>query len=99
MRKKASRRGDRHIDFLKCRVVFVFVFIFVEAGLLNCINCNPVPRGTTNHSDEASEKFASLQTDSGPSWIWRSRKAVSQRRCSPTDFFSPAEDALKRRVT
>jgi len=35
----------------------------------------------------------------GSSWIWRSRKAVSQRRCSPTDFFSPAEDALKRRVT
>jgi hypothetical protein len=29
---------------------FVFIFglvIVVEAGLLNCINCNPVPRGTT----------------------------------------------------
>jgi len=33
--------------------------------LFNCINCNPVPRGTGNHPDEASQKFASLQTDSG----------------------------------
>src|SRR6266576_3519554 len=31
----------------QCRVVIFFVFIFLfEAGLLNCINCNPVPRGT-----------------------------------------------------
>ena len=72
---------------------------FVEVGLLNCINCNPAPLGTTNHPAKVSEKFASLQTDSGPSWIWKSRKAMFQRRCSPTDFFSPAEDALKRRVT
>jgi len=33
--------------------------------MLNCINCNPVPRGTTNHPDEVSQKVASLQTDSG----------------------------------
>src|SRR5207237_4010279 len=39
---------------------------FVEARLLNCINCNPVPPETRNHPDEASEKFASLQTHSGP---------------------------------
>jgi hypothetical protein len=35
----------------------------------------------------------------GSSWIWRSRKAVSQRRSSPTGKLSPAEDALKRRMT
>ena len=29
-----------------------FVFLVV-VGLLNCINCNPVPRGTKNHSHEA----------------------------------------------
>ena len=26
---------------------------FVETGLVNCINCNPVPRGTRNHPHEA----------------------------------------------
>jgi hypothetical protein len=29
------------------------------------------------------------------SWIWKSRKAVSQRRSSPKGFFSRAEDPLK----
>ena len=33
------------------------------------------------------------------SWIGKSREAVSQRRSSPKGFFSPAEDALKRRMT
>jgi hypothetical protein len=32
--------------------------------LLKCINCNPVPLGPRSHSDEASQKFASLQNDS-----------------------------------
>src|SRR6266480_169189 len=35
----------------QCRVVIFFVFIFLfEAGFLNCINCNPVPRGTRRPS-------------------------------------------------
>jgi hypothetical protein len=51
--------------FLSVELSLFLFLLFVEAGLLNCINCNPVPRGTTNHPDEASEKFASLQTDSG----------------------------------
>src|SRR5947208_15228704 len=38
---------------------------FVEAELLDCINCDPVPHGTRNHPGEASERSASLQTDSG----------------------------------
>jgi hypothetical protein len=53
MRRKLRRRGDRPIDFLKCRVVIFFGFIFVEVGLLNCINRNPVPRGTKSHLHEA----------------------------------------------
>ena len=53
MRRKASRKGDRPIDFLKCRVVIFLFSFFVEVGLLNCINCNPVPRGTRNHPHEA----------------------------------------------
>ena len=59
-RGKPRRKGDRSIDFLKLRVVI----FFVEAGLLICVFCKPVPRGTRNRL-EASEKFASLQTDSG----------------------------------
>jgi len=50
MRRKAPPQSDPPIDFLKCRVVIVFVFIsFVEVGLLNfAFNCNPVLRGTGN---------------------------------------------------
>jgi hypothetical protein len=33
------------------------------------------------------------------SWTWKSRKAVPQQRSSRNGFFSPAEDALKRRMT
>src|SRR6266849_6530225 len=33
-------------------IIFFFIF-FVEVGLLNCINCNPVPRGARNHPHEA----------------------------------------------
>ena len=66
IKRRLRRKGDRLGEFLQCKVVIFWIFIvFVEAGLLNCINCNPVPRGTRNHPDEASEKFASLQTDSG----------------------------------
>ena len=28
----------------------LFVLLFVEAGLSDCINCNPVPRGTRDPS-------------------------------------------------
>ena len=41
----------------------------------------------------------SLRLIQGSSWFWKSRKRRSQRRSSPTGFFSRAEDALKRRVT
>jgi hypothetical protein len=49
--QKASREDDLPIDFIKRGVVILFL-IFL-AGLLNCINCNPVPRRTKNHSHEA----------------------------------------------
>ena len=65
MRRKASRKGDRPIDFLKRRVVIFFVFIFVEVGLLNCINCNPVPHGTRNHPHEALWNSGLTSADSG----------------------------------
>ena len=42
MRRKASRKGDLPIDFFKCGVVILLSL----GGLLNCANCNPVPRRT-----------------------------------------------------
>ena len=65
MIRKANREGERPIDFLKCRVVIFFVFFFVGVGLLNCINCNPVPRGTRNHPHEALLHSGLTSADSG----------------------------------
>src|SRR5438045_4242587 len=48
MRSKPSHEGDRLIEIRDGVVIFVFIFS-VEAGLLSCSNCNPVPRGTGNH--------------------------------------------------
>src|SRR5438477_213242 len=52
VRNKPYRKGDRPIDFPKCRVVI----FFVEVGFLNCINCNPVPRGTRDHPTRRFEQ-------------------------------------------
>ena len=38
MRRKASRKGDRPIDFLKCRVVIFFVFIFLFSFFVLAFN-------------------------------------------------------------
>ena len=65
----------------------VIVISLAEVGLLSCINCHPVPRGTRNHLHEAhSRSGPHFRLTRGSSWIWKSRKAVSQRRCSPTNF-------------
>jgi len=55
---------------LLCRIIsilFVFVFIFVCLFVcwLNCINCNPVPRGTRNHPHEALWNSGLTSADSG----------------------------------
>ena len=133
MRREPCRKGDRPIDFLKCRVVIFFVFSrLIEAELLNC-DVFIVGSEAVSHSfpkllrrvaekglfssvgylqlfpnraeprDLLTRRFqevaASLRLTRGSSWIWRSRKAVFQRRSSPMGSLSPAEDALKRRVT
>jgi hypothetical protein len=36
IRRKLSRKGDRPIDFLKCRVVIFFVYVFVQVELFDC---------------------------------------------------------------
>src|SRR5438105_1427274 len=52
MRRKQRRKGDRLIEFLAGRVVI----FFVEVGLLNCINCNPVPRRDQEPSSPSALK-------------------------------------------
>jgi hypothetical protein len=42
-----------------------FILFFVEASLLNCINCNPVPHGTRNHLHEALLNGGLTSADSG----------------------------------
>ena len=44
---------------------FMCVDSLVEDGFLNCINCNPVPRGTGNHSHEALLNSRLASADSG----------------------------------
>ena len=64
--------------------------------MVDCINS--VPHGTRNHPDEASEKFASLQTDSGLQLDLEIALNGVSAKVQPHGFFSPAEIALKRRV-
>jgi len=45
------------------------------------------------------EKFASLQTDSGLQLDLEIALSGVSAKVQPHGFFSPAEDALKRRVT
>ncbi len=62
----------------------------MRLDLLNCINGNQVPRGTTNHPDEASQKFASLQTDLGFQLESGDRVKRSLSDIQPCGLFSRA---------
>ena len=86
----------------------IAIFTLVQAVLLQPLPF-PQPERLVRIFDNRGEpgtiltrrfgEAASLRLTRGSSWIWKSRKRRSQRRFSPTGFFSPAEDALKRRVT
>ena len=101
MRARADEKRNRaakatgQLIFLSVELSYCLFSFFVEAGLLNCINCNPVPRGTRNHPDEASEKFASLQTDSGLQLDLEIALSGALSEGPAPRPFSPAEDALK----
>ena len=54
---KLRRGRDKWlIDFLNCRVVIflVFIFLFFEDGLMNCINRNPVSARNQEPSAEGA---------------------------------------------
>src|ERR1700726_1282925 len=92
MKRKQRPAVAGSIEFLRGGIVA----FFVQAGLLTALTAIQfrAEPGTALRGAAAS-----LRLTQGSSWIWRSRQAVSQRRSSPTGFLSPAEDALKRRVT
>jgi hypothetical protein len=68
MKSEARVKGEQLIELLTKRVVIHFVFI-VFGEVVDCIHCNPVPRGTRNHPHEALPKVASLRLTQGSSWI------------------------------
>ena len=83
---------------------FVFMIILISfscfgSGWIVWINCNPVPRGTRSYPDEASEEFASLQTDSGLHLDLEIALSGVSAKVQPHGFFNQAGNASKRRVT
>ena len=86
------------IEFPMGRVVIFLISFFVQVGLLTALTAIQF-RAEPGTILTRRLKAASLRLTQGSSWFWKSRKRRSQRRSSPTGFFSPAEDALKRRMT
>src|SRR5947208_3721114 len=64
MMSKPSRKATGRL--ILCVGLSYILFSFcVEAGLLNCINCNPVPRGTRNHSSRGALNSVLTSANSG----------------------------------
>jgi hypothetical protein len=77
--------------------VLSFVFLVF---VLNCINCHPVPRETTNHSHEALLNSRLASADSGLQVnLEIALSGVSAKDSAPCGLFSRAEGKLKRRMT
>ena len=72
---------------------------FVKVGLLNWINCYPVPRGTRNHSREALWNSGVTSADSGLQLDLGIALNGVSAKIQPHGLIQPAEDKLKRRMT
>src|SRR5205823_467888 len=95
-RGKPSRKGDRPIEFLMDRVVIYFVFIFLlRIGLLNCIKCNPVPRGTRNHPHEALWNSDLTSADSGLQLDLEIALSGVPAKVQPHGFFQPCRRCVE----
>ena len=64
---RASREGDRSIDFIKRRV---FLF-FVQDGFLTALTAFQARRRTGNHLHAPFVTEGSLRLTWGDSWTWR----------------------------
>ena len=101
-RQNQERRAAHpHNRWLDDHIYQCLLFhLFLKVGFLNWINCYAVPRGTRNHSREAlwnsgvTSADSGLQLDLGD----RAKRCLSEGP-APRELFSPAEDALKRRMT
>ncbi|PYV72563.1 MAG: hypothetical protein DMG96_25815 [Acidobacteria bacterium] len=51
--------------FLSVELSYFLFSFFVEVGLLNCFNCNPVPHGTGNHPSRGALNSGLPSADSG----------------------------------
>jgi len=71
------------------------VSFLVEAGLFDCINCNPVPRGTRNHPHEALWNSGLTSVDSGLQLDLVIALNGVSAKIQPCGLFSRAEDKLK----
>jgi hypothetical protein len=56
-----SRQAPKRV----CFAAHGFFSVFVEGGLLNCIDCNPAPDGARNHPHEALWDSGLPSADSG----------------------------------
>jgi len=95
-RKNRAAKATGPSIFLSVELSFFLFSFFVEAGLLNCINRNPVPRGTRNHSHEA---LLNSGVTSGESRLHvalgdRAKRHLSEHR-APAACSACAEDKLK----
>ena len=63
--------------------------------MLNCINCNPVPLGTGNHSHEALLNSRLVSADSGFQLDLEIALNGVSAKIQPYGLFSRAEDKLK----
>jgi hypothetical protein len=69
---------------------------FVKAELLNCVNCNPVPRGTRNHLLETLWTAGSLRLTRGIQLDLGDRaKRCLSKDPAPAAYQARAEDKVK----
>jgi len=81
-------------NFLGVELSFLFSF-FVETGLLNC---NPVPRRNREPSSPGALNSDLNSADSGLQLDLEIALSDVSAKVQPHELFSPAEDALKRRM-
>jgi hypothetical protein len=71
----------------------------LPGGIVDCIDCNPVPPGIGNRSRRDSFKKRLTSADSGFQLDLEIALSGFPAKVQPHELFSPAEDTLKRRVT
>ena len=88
---------DRISYGLSCHI-FCFS-LFVEVGLLNCIDCNPVPRGTQKPSSRGALNSGLTSADSGLQLDLEIALSGVSAKVQPLRDFQPGRRSLKRRMT